>query len=189
ILQKLGLIGDKTADVAEMIEVLEGMLPRLEERSPLRNNPAKQLSQRLYGQLPVVYGAGIASGGARRWKTQINENSKAWSFHEVFPELNHNAAAGYLLPRELVSRVRVVLLRAPSSGERMRLRYEITCELLRQAGVAHELVDGEGKGALAQMMSLVMMGDFTSYYLAMLYGVDPSPLKVISYLKERLARS
>ncbi len=188
VLQKLGFLKDKSADVAETVQVLEKLSARLEEKSPLTGNPAKQLAQRLYGCLPVIYGAGIAAEAAHRWKTQINENGKAWGFFEVFPELNHNATVGYPFPPEVAQKIRVILLRSPLFNERVKLRYDVTCELLKRAGVAYEFVDGEGRSALSQMMSLVMTGDFTSYYLAILYGVDPSPVEVISYLKDQLAK-
>ncbi len=188
VLQKLGFIKDKSEDVAETVKLLESMSVKLDEKSPVKSNPAKQLAQRLYGYLPVVYGAGIAAEAAHRWKTQINENSKAWGFYEVFPELNHNATVGYPMPKEIASKIRVILLRSPTFIQRIKLRYDVTCELLKQAGVAYEYVDSQGKSLLAQMMSLVMTGDFASYYLAILYGVDPSPVKVISYLKEKLEK-
>ncbi len=188
ILQKLGFISNKSADVAETIQVLEKLSAKLDEKSPVKSNPAKQLAQRLYGCMPVVYGAGIAAEAAHRWKTQLNENSKCWAFYEVFPELNHNATVGFPLPQEIASKTRVVLLRSPTFNQRVKLRYEVTCELLKQSGVAYEFVDSEGKSALAQMVSLVSFGDYVSYYLALLYKVDPSPVKVISYLKERLEK-
>ncbi|MFC1970348.1 bifunctional phosphoglucose/phosphomannose isomerase [Chloroflexota bacterium] len=187
-LQKLGFLSDKSADVAETVEVLEKLSVKIDEKTPLASNPAKQLAQRLYGCLAVVYGAGILSEVAHRWKTQINENSKAWAFYEVFPELNHNATVGYPFPPELASRTRVVLMRAPSFNQRVKLRYEVTCELLDRAGIAHEFVDSQGSSLLSQMMSQVMMGDYASYYLAILYGIDPSPVEVINYLKGRLAK-
>lgn len=188
MLQKLGFVKDKSADVDETVKVLEKMVARLGEKSLLADNPAKQLAGRLYGSLPVVYGAGIAAEVAHRWKTQFNENGKAWGFYEVFPELNHNATVGYPFPPEIAQKIRVVLLRSPSFNERVKLRYEVTVELLKKAGVACEFVDSEGESALAEMMSLVMMGDFTSYYLAILNEIDPSPVEVISYLKGRLAK-
>jgi glucose/mannose-6-phosphate isomerase len=188
VMQKLGLMQDKSADVAETVSVLERMVEKLDEKSAVKGNPAKQLAQRLYGQLPVIYGAGIAAEAAHRWKTQINENSKAWAFYEIFPELNHNATVGFPLPKELTSRIRVILLRAPSFNQRVQLRYEVTGELLDRAGIAHEFVDSEGSSLLSQMMSLVLFGDFVSYYLALLYRVDPTPVEVINYLKERLAK-
>ena len=187
-MQRLGFIGDKTADVTETVQLLERLSTRLDEKSPLKRNPAKQLARRLYGRLPVIYGAGITAEVAHRWKTQINENSNAWCSYEVFPELNHNATVGFPLPKEIASRVRVVMLRSPDFSNRIKLRYEVTGELLKQAGVAYEAVDSEGKSPLAQMMGLIMLGDFVSYYLAMLYKVDPTPAKAISYLKERLAK-
>ncbi|MFC1901943.1 SIS domain-containing protein, partial [Chloroflexota bacterium] len=188
VLQKLGFLGDKSADVDESIQILEGLSAKIGAQSPQAANPAKKLAQRLYGCLPVVYGAGILAEAAHRWKTQINENSKAWAFYEVFPELNHNATVGFPLPPELTDRIRVVMLRAPSLNPRVRLRYEVTGELLDRAGVAHESVDSEGNSLLSQMMSLVMMGDYVSYYLAMLYRIDPSPVEVINYLKSKLAQ-
>ena len=188
VLQKLGFLKDKSADVAETVQVLEKLSAKLDEKSPLSTNPAKQLAQRLYGCLSVIYGAGIAAEAAHRWKTQINENGKAWAFYEIFPELNHNATVGYPFPPEIAQKIRVILLRSPLFNERVKLRYDVTCELLKRAGVAYEFVDSEGKSALSQMMSLVMTGDFTSYYLAILYGVDPSPVEVINYLKDQLAK-
>jgi glucose/mannose-6-phosphate isomerase len=188
ILQKLGFIADKSADVAETIQVLEKLSARLDEKSPIKSNPAKQLAQRLYGCLPVIYGAGIAAEVAHRWKTQFNENGKSWAFYEVFPELNHNATVGFTLPKEVAAKIRVILLRSPTYNPRIKLRYDVTCELLKQSGVAYEFVDGEGKSPLAQMVSLVSFADYVSYYLAMLYKVDPTPIKVITYLKERLEK-
>jgi glucose/mannose-6-phosphate isomerase len=188
ILQKLGFISDKSADVAETIKVLENLAAKFSEKSPMKTNPTKQLAQWLYGCLPVVYGAGIAAEAAHRWKTQLNENSKSWAFYEIFPELNHNATVGFPLPKEIASKIRVVLLRSPTFNERIKLRYEVTCELLKQSGVAYEFIDSEGKSNLAQMVSLISCGDYVSYYLAILNKVDPSPVQFINYLKERLAK-
>jgi glucose/mannose-6-phosphate isomerase len=187
ILQKLGFIDDRSAEVAEAVAVLDGMAPRLDEKSPLSGNPAKALARRLHGHLPVIYGAGIAAEAAHRWKTQLNENGKAWAFYEVFPELNHNCTVGFEFPPELAKLVRVVMLRSPLFNPRVKLRYEVTAELLDKAGVPYEYVDGEGQSPLAQMVGLVSIGDYTSYYLAILNRTDPSPVKVIDYLKGRLA--
>jgi glucose/mannose-6-phosphate isomerase len=188
ILQRLGCLADKSPDVAETTRVLQELSSKLSENVPQSNNPAKQLAQKLYGQLSVIYGAGVLAEVARRWKTQINENSKAWAFHEVFPELNHNAVVGYQFPPEMTSKITVVLLRSPLLSTRLRLRYKVTCQLLEKAGASYQTVDGEGTSALSQMMSLVLFGDYVSYYLAMLYEIDPSPVETIAYLKEQLAK-
>ena len=186
-LQRLALIGDKSTSVAETVNVLRRLSAKIKEDVPLSNNPAKQLAMRLHRHFPVIYGGGILAEVAHRWKTQLNENSKNWAFHEVFPELNHNAVVGYQLPRQLVKLAFVVLLRSVSLPERIKLRYDVTCQLLEQAKVGYEIVDAEGDSPLSQMMSLILFGDYVSYYLALLNKTDPSPVVPINYLKKKLA--
>ena len=189
ICQNLGLIANKASDVTETIDVLETLKITLNEDSPFNDNPAKQLARKLQGKLTVIYGAGIMSTVAQRWKGQINENAKSWAFFETFPELNHNAVVGYEFPRELAQSTFVVLLRSKLLHHRVLTRYQVTSEVVSQAGVANEMVDGMGESALSQMMSLILFGDWVSYYLAILNEADPFPVKVIDYLKKRLANS
>ncbi len=172
--------------MAETVTALEKLSRRINEGVSLSQNQAKQLANRLYGHLPIIYGADILSEVAHRWKTQLNENSKAWAFYEVFPELDHNAVVGYQFPPELVSKIEVVLLQSAYLLKRIRLRYQVTCQLLEQAKVSYQIVESEGASPLSQMMSLVLFGDYVSYYLAILYKIDPSPVEAIDYLKEQL---
>ncbi len=187
-LQRLGFVSDKSQDVVETIQILEELSKRINEGVPLPDNQAKQLAQKLYGHLTVVYGGGMLAEVAHRWKTQLNENSKAWAFHEAFPELNHNAVVGYQFPEELASNIVVVLLRSALLPPPIKLRYQVTCQLLDQAKAGYHIVDGEGTSRLSQMMSLVLFGDYVSYYLAILYKIDPSPVRAIDFLKEQLAK-
>ena len=187
-LGRLGFIGDKSKDVAEMVQILEEMSQEINETQVSKENPAKKLAQEFHGKLVVVYGASILSEVAHRWKTQLNENAKAWAFHEVFPELNHNAVVGYQFPPELAGKIAVVLLRSNLFPERIKLRYKVTSELLEQAKVSYHFVDGRGRSPLSQLMSLVLFGDYLSYYLAILYQIDPTPVKAIDYLKEQLGK-
>jgi len=187
-LQRLGFISDKSADVTKAVSVLKQLSQKIDESVPLPQNPAKQLASKLYGHLAVIYGAGIVSEVAHRWKTQLNENSKAWAFYEVFPELNHNAVVGYQFPPDLDGKIIVVLLRSPLLSPPIQLRYQVTCQLLEQARVDYQIVDGMGTSPLSQIMSLVLFGDYVSYYLAVLNKIEPSPVKAIDYLKEQLAK-
>jgi glucose/mannose-6-phosphate isomerase len=139
------------------------------------------------GRLVIIYGGGILSKVAFRWKTQFNESSKACAFSECLPELNHNAVVGYRFPSWLAERGFVVLLRSPSLHPRILMRYNVTAEILADAGIAHEVVEAKGESPLSQIMSGVLLGDYVSYYLAMLNEVDPSPVAAIDYLKGRLA--
>ncbi|MFQ5825726.1 MAG: bifunctional phosphoglucose/phosphomannose isomerase [Dehalococcoidia bacterium] len=186
-LQNLGLLASKSDDMEEMLGVLSALRERLRPGEPLASNPAKKLATQLQGRVSIVYGGGMLSAVARRWKTQLNENSKAWAFFELFPELNHNSITGYEFPRELAPKLLVALLHSPLLHPRTRLRYQGTREILSQRGVAHETVEAEGKSPLSHLMSLVYIGDWASYYLALLHGRDPTPVETIEQLKRQLA--
>ena len=187
IFQKLGLLGDKSADLKQALEALDKLAGDVVETKPLTSNPAKQLAARLWGHLAVIYGGEILSEVGRRWKNQLNENSKAWAFFEFFPELNHNAVVGYDFPAKVKERVFVVLLHSALFSPRSRLHYEATAELLVKSGISHELVEAVGETALAQVMSLVLFGDYVSLYLAMLNETDPTPLTAVDFVKGYLA--
>lgn len=186
-LQQLGFFENKSAEIEAMIRHLELLLTELNETVSTSSNQAKQLAVKLKGKIAVIYGAGFLTEVARRWKTQINENSKAWAFHETFPELNHNTVVGYQFPRELASGIYVILLRCHSLHPRTFLRYQVTTELLEQSSIGHQIIDSQGEGELSQMVGMVFIGDWVSYYLALLYQTDPTPVKAIDYLKKRLS--
>ncbi|MBI4307729.1 MAG: bifunctional phosphoglucose/phosphomannose isomerase [Chloroflexi bacterium] len=186
-LQRLGLIADQAKGVQEAASVLERLVAEMGPDVPTSRNPAKALAQRMHSKLAVIYGAGLLTGAARRWKTQVNENSKAWAFFEALPELHHNALVGFPHPAALRKELFVVMLRSPRLHVRTLLRYDITRDLLAETGVPHETIDAQGEGPLSQMLSTVLFGDYVSYYLAMLNGVDPSPVPVIDRVKKRLA--
>lgn len=188
ILNNLELVKDKSADMEEMLSIIKSQSRSLGKDVPMEKNLAKRLANQFYGRLAVTYGGDFLAAVARRWKTQINENSKAWAFFEVLPELNHNALVGYQFPTELGAHIFVGILHSPLLNPRIHLRCQITGEILAQRKVPHQVLDGEGKSPLSQMMSLIVLGDYISYYLALLYGIDPSPVTVIDYLKGRLAQ-
>lgn len=188
-LQKLGFISEKSADVTETVQTLHELSQEIGEGVLLSRNPAKQLAKVLYGHLTVIYGAGILSVVARRWKTQLNENSKAWAFYELSPELNHNAVVGYKFPPELANKVVVVFLGSSFLPRTVQLSYQIISQLLEEAKVSYQFVDGRGKSQLSQMMSLLLFGDYTSCYLAILHQIDPTPIAAVGYLKSKLAQA
>lgn len=188
VFHKLGFVPDKSAEVEESLQILRKLSNDLIETTPAISNPAKQLATKLYGRLAVIYAADFLSPVARRWKTQLNENGKAWAFFETFPELNHNAIEGYDFPVEVKERISVLLLRSPSLHPQNLLRYEATTKLLTKAGISHELIDAQGRSVLAQVMSLILLGDFSSFYLAVLNQVDPAPTHSINFVKQYLAQ-
>lgn len=187
IVCRLGLVSDKEADLDEAVAVMESWQKEINEAVPLAENAAKKLAVKLHQHLSVVYGAGHLSEVARRWKGQFNENAKAWAFFEQLPEMNHNALAGAEFPADLAEKIVAVMLTSSLDHPRTRVRFQITQEIFGRRGVSCEVVEAHGSSRLAQMLSAIHFGDYVSFYLAMLYGVDPTSLEVVDYLKRRLA--
>jgi glucose/mannose-6-phosphate isomerase len=188
IMQKLGFIKDKQADLESAVDAMLDLEQEINEKAPLERNPAKKLASMVRGHLPIVYGAGILSEVARRWKGQFNENSKSWSFYETLPELNHNAVMGYENPEEMAGEAVVIFLKSALLHPRVLLRYQVTQRILEQRGVHLEVVEARGDNSLAHQLTTIFFGDYTSYYLAELYRSNPTSINVINYLKAELAK-
>jgi glucose/mannose-6-phosphate isomerase len=190
ILARLGFIPEKDIEIEETIGLLRAKSENYGYDSPLDKNSAKALAARLYCTLPVVYGfSGLTDTVAFRWKCQFNENSKIPSFWHVFPELNHNETVSWEFLEEITKNFSLILLRDKDEPQRLKKRIDITKDLIEKKFGGVETVWAEGKSKLAKMLSLIYLGDFVSVYLALLYGVDPSPVERISVLKKRLAES
>jgi glucose/mannose-6-phosphate isomerase len=188
LLSRLHLIADPDplGPVASSLESLFGRLgPAVETEA----NPAKQLAWSVFGRIPIIYGHGPMAAAAHRWKTQLNENAKAWAAWEPMPEANHNAIEGSLNPREESDALYVIQLRDPAEPPELAARYQVVEELLGERATNRSEVWAEGPSALARVLGTVAQGDLVSVYLAILYQTDPTPVTLLAMLKERLARA
>jgi glucose/mannose-6-phosphate isomerase len=123
-------------------------------------------------------------------KTQFNESSKTPAKTEVFPELNHNMMVGWTERRDLTGKFSVILLRDQQEPDEIRERIEATRSLVLDEGAARVMeIWSRGRGKLARMLSTLYVGDYASFYLAILYGVDPTPIPIIEELKRRLEKA
>ncbi len=189
VLLRLGLVEATEDDVQRALAALSQQVSRLGEEVPTRDNPAKQLARELEGRLVVVYGAGIFLGVARRWKTQLNENAKVWACFESIPELLHNSVEAYG-GRTADGHSKQVLMLQPHGGpEELEGRYRAVADLLRAREIPSRVLTGTDGPALAQQLDMVMLGDYASYYLGLLQGIDPSPTPNINQAKQLNARS
>jgi glucose/mannose-6-phosphate isomerase len=147
---------------------------------------AKALARALRGTAPVICGAGLTTPIAYRWKTQINENAKQLAFASELPEADHNEIVGWSTASEL-GRFSGVFLDDPDAHPRVKARIELTGRIVEAgaAGGVHR-VQSRGGTAVERVFSLVMLGDLVSLYLAVLHGIDPSPVPAIERLKAEL---
>lgn len=190
VLEKIQLVPDVSGELEDMISALENLSVRVALDVEEDKNPAKKLAKLFRYKIPVIWGvAGTTETVAMRWKGQINENSKALAYFNVLPELNHNEIVGTEAPEKLLKEIELVFLRTEDDHPQVQKRFDITKEIIgeRVGGVTE--IWGEGNSPLARMFSLTYLGDYTSAYLAILYGIDPSPVKLITLLKNKLSEA
>jgi glucose/mannose-6-phosphate isomerase len=147
---------------------------------------AKEVARGIFGTTPVVAGAGLTGPVANRWKTQVNENAKQPSFWAELPELDHNEIVGWEGAKE-VGRFSAVFLDDSDAHPRVKERMDLTERLIAGSATSSFRLETRGETAIERVISLVLLGDLVSIYLAALRGVDPGPVKVIDELKGALA--
>jgi glucose/mannose-6-phosphate isomerase len=189
-LARLGLIADQSAPLAEAVEVLRELGAQYRPGIETFRNLPKALAKDLHGKFPVIYGVqDLSDVIAYRWRTQFNENSKMLASHQAFPELSHNEVVGWQGPLASALEPWVVLLRDSQELGRVALQIDLIKAFLQERAAGLTEVWSQGHSRLARLFSLLYTGDFTSYYLALIRGVDPKPVEAIDRLKDRLASS
>jgi len=187
-LTKLGLVRNKSREIAETIRLLHDKANEYSTPDPATNR-AVQLAEQFRGRMGAVYAAGERFDGvATRWRGQMAENGKALMFSHVLPEMNHNEIVGWNNPADQLRELYVLFLRDKGDHRRVQQRMDLTKQIIAGHTAQVTEVWSEGVSLLTRMFSLVYLGDWVSYYLAILYGEDPTPVKVIDSLKEELGK-
>ncbi len=186
---RLGLIPDPSQELEQAILAMREQQTHLKADVPVVQNPAKRMAGQLMGRWVTVIGSGVLAAVARRWKGQINELAKAWGQFDLLPEADHNTLAGLLHPQEHLPRMVALFLRASSDHPRNRLRLELTRKAFMLEGIGTDFIDAQGNTPLAQQWTALHFGDYMAYYLAIAYGVDPTPVDIIERFKAEMRQA
>jgi glucose/mannose-6-phosphate isomerase len=151
------------------------------------DSEAKALATRLHGTVPVIAGAELTAPVAYRWKCQVNENAGLPAFASTLPELDHNEVVGWPSSRGSGS-FSAVFLEDAGAHPRNALRSELTAAIAGEGATVVERVSSRGETRLERLVSLVLLGDLVSIYLAVLRGQDPVEIEPLDALKAELAR-
>lgn len=173
-------------DISAFVPSLEALMQDLLPGSPQTKNAAKRIALSLMGTMPFVYAPRPLRSAATRWQTQINENSKMLCLSGEMPEMDHNQIGG-VDRRARDGRCRPVMLLPRAGGCPATELMRKTIEMFEEHGIDTVVAELEGSSPLECALHGIMLGDFVSYYLALLRGVDPTPVPSISELKKRLA--
>ncbi len=185
-LERMGLFSGAHEWVANAVTQLR----RRRDQLVADANPAADLARQIGRSLPIFYGAGaLGAVAAARWKAQCNENAKVAAFANTIPELCHNEICGWGQAGDLTRQVfQLVLLRHDEEHPQESRRFDLVAEAMDEVMGAVHTVRASGEGALAQLLDLVLFGDFVSLHLAAQEGLDPGPVPILDELKAALAR-
>jgi glucose/mannose-6-phosphate isomerase len=186
LLVKLGLIKERDAQINDLIGFISEKsagYTTLEHQ----DNPAIRIAEHLAGKIPVIYSSNdLLDIVNLRWRGQFAENAKTLAFGNYLPEMNHNEIVGWQENSDFLRNFAVLFLLDKEDNPRIIRRLKITREILEPYRGLDIQVESEGNSRLERIFDLVYLGDWISYYLAILCKVDPSPIEKINILKNKL---
>jgi glucose/mannose-6-phosphate isomerase len=183
---RLGLIKPTVADIPQTVADLKSVQRHLRADVLAEKNPAKRTAGQAAGRFIIVYGADNMAPVAHRWATQINLLAKSGASFAAIPEANHNILAGTAMPEKVMLHTHHIFLRAESDAPRNHLRGELMRQAFMLEALSTDTADARGKTPLSQLWTMLLFGDYVAYYLAMIYGVNPSDVDALETLKENL---
>jgi len=186
LLETLGLV--KPGSISQKNEVAEWLNAQTADWTaeiPVSQNPAKQLALELMGKTVVIYSGPLMSPATNKWKICINESAKNLAWWNQYPEFNHNEFIGWS-GHPADKPFAVVEIRSNLEHERTQKRFKISEKLLSGKRPAPFVVEPKGETASEQLFWTSVFGDFVSIYLALLNGVNPTPVELVEKLKTEL---
>ena len=189
-MKKIGIIkSDINSEIDETILVINDLKKHIKKEIPEDENISKQLAKKIFNTIPQIYGFEFYTPIAKRWCTQFNENSKIICRYDEVPECNHNDIVGWSLNPEVSKKFSCILFR-DSDNESIYIskRLNFMKKLFEEVSANVIEINIKGKKRLAKMLYAMHLGDFTSIYLSILRGIDPTPVDAITELKNELAK-
>lgn len=186
LLSPLGLIGEgRQAELTDASEWLKSQTDSWAADVPTKDNQAKTIAQELMGKTIIMYSGPLLFPAANKWKICFNENAKNLAWANQYPEFNHNEFIGWS-SHPVDKPFAVVEIRSNLENERVQKRFEVSERLLSGKRPEPFVVRPEGDTLLKQLLWSSVLGDFTSIYLALLNGVNPTPVDLVEKLKSAL---
>lgn len=184
VFQHLEIFQPRNGELNEAADFLE---EQIEILSGLEENIAIEMAADLKSTLPIIYsGDGLMAPVALRWKTQFHENAKMLAYCSHIPEMNHNEVEGWELTAHLMGKLSVIMLHDEADHFRVRHRMDVTAQIIEPHAFTFKRVNSVGDNTLQRVLFMCLLGDFISFYLAILSEVDPLPIEKIELLKRRL---
>lgn len=187
-LAKLKLVSKKTAEFKKLVKIIRKNSTRY-TIPDIVTNDALKIAAVLKGKLPIIYSSVDNLDAVNlRWRGQLSENAKILAYGNLYPEMNHNELVGWRLNKNILKNIVVIFLEDPDDHKRIKTRIDITKKIYQQYADNVIFLSSKEGSRLERMFDLIYLGDWVSYYLAILNNIDPTPVEIINYLKSELSK-
>jgi len=186
LFSRLNLISDQASNLESTVIMMGDYIKKIDVDVPISQNLAKRIAGQALNRYLVILGAEHLEPIARRWKTQINELAKCWAQFEFLPEADHNTLAGLVYPEANIQNTYALFLNSENYHLRNQKRLDLTFSEFMIAGMCTDKVVLVDKNLLSEIWKMLLLGDFISYYLAMEYEVNPTPIEALENFKKSM---
>lgn len=186
LLAKIGLLKIEPQDFDQVLQTIAAAQLHFSVETKQDGNPAKILAFQMIDKLPIIITSEHLEGVTHVFANQLNENAKSYSEYRVIPELNHHLMEGLQFPENNSQNLFFLTLHSMLFNAQNQLRLALTEELLLQHSLEYEQFVLESPTKLQQVFEVLVLGAYTSFYLAMLHNQDPELIPYVDWFKAEL---
>ena len=187
-LTKLELAYFTDQEMKKSLDVIKEFGDQFGLSSKIVNNSAKEVASNIVGKIPIISAGLFLAGSAHIFANQINENAKTFSAYFLLSEMNHHLLEGITNPKFLREKIKFIFLETALYSKKIQVRINITKEILSKAGIESISYQIKANNKVEAAFETLVFSSWSSFYLSMLYGLDPSPITNVDYFKEQLAK-
>lgn len=188
LLSKAGLLSLTREEVDQVSETIRKTVEASGVDVPQDTNPAKLLAYTAFDKRPIYVVAGFLEGAGHVVANQTNENAKAYADYKVIPELNHHLMEGLRFPASNSSTHVFVFINSDLYHKRATVRLRLTQQIVEDNDIETMMIQLRSTTKLEQVFETIALVGFASFYLAMLEGIDPSPIPWVDKFKDELGK-
>jgi glucose/mannose-6-phosphate isomerase len=184
VMQELKLVESQDASALKIIQSLK----KLGEEWGSEKGEAFKTAGLLKGYTPVIYSVtDLNDSAGKRFKGQLNENSKVHAWMAEYPEMNHNEVVGWESVKKTGVKYKAVTIWDDEIFSRIKKRIDIINKLLDGEKIDILKIQGKSETFKERLIEVVYFCDWVSYYLALLNEEDPGEIDFIHHLKDKMA--
>lgn len=188
LFSSLGLVEVSEKQIKRIVSKIQEVNKKFSLETQISQNPAKKAAEEMMGKIFTIVAGPYLAGNAHTFANQTNESAKVFGNYFILSELNHHLLEGISNPPSLKETVKVFNLESDLYGEKIKIRMKLSNDLLDKNGIAHTSYKVQSQEKDLAAFEVLAFSSWTSYYMAILYEVDPNLIPNVDYFKAQLKK-